>query len=151
IYRANGDSEASEQLAQRFRAVPPHTEEEYLYKGFATMPFTPRESLALFKKAVDERGSSIAFGARAVCQIRLAFNEKDPHWIEEAMGDIVAGKRIMKDNPEILAESVIVHFSASVSYRQGKKGEESDKAMRIAEEDALALKDLAEVPVAVQV
>jgi tetratricopeptide (TPR) repeat protein len=114
------------------------------------MPFTPKESLALFKKAVEERGSSVAFGARAVCYTRLAFNESDPHWIQEAMGDIVAAKRIMKNNAEVLGESVIVHYNASILYGQAKNAKESEQAMRIAEEDALALKDFAEVPIAVQ-
>jgi tetratricopeptide (TPR) repeat protein len=151
IYRVNGDSEASELIAQRIRSVPPNTEEECVYKGFATMPFTPQESLALFKRAVEERGSSVAFGARAVCFIRLAFNQTDLRWIPEAMGDITAAKRIMKDNPEILAESVIVHYGAAVLYEQARKSKESADVLRIALEDAEALKGIPDVPIAVQV
>jgi hypothetical protein len=67
------------------------------------------------------------------------------------MGDILAAKRVMKDNPEILAESLIVHYSAAILYEQNKKSKESADAMRIALEDAEALKRLPEVPIAVQV
>ena len=151
IYRVNGDSEESEQIAQRIGSVPPNTEEEFIYKGFATMPFTPKESLALFKKAVEERNSLIALGARAVCFIRLAFNQTDLSLIQEAMGDILAAKRVMKDNPEIVAESLIVHYNAAILYEHNKISKESTDVMRLALEDAEALKRMPDVPIAVQV
>jgi serine/threonine protein kinase/Tfp pilus assembly protein PilF len=151
IYRVNGDSEESEHIAQRISSYPANTEEECIYRGFATMPFTPKESMALFKKAVEEGNSLIALGARAVCFIRLAFNQTDLSLIQEAMGDILAAKRVMKDNPEILAESLIVHYSAAVLYKQNKKSKESADVMRIALEDAEALKRMPDLPIAVQV
>jgi serine/threonine protein kinase/tetratricopeptide (TPR) repeat protein len=140
VYRLHGDYDGAARIARRIDSIPPNAEEEYLYKGFATMPYTPKESLALLTEAVKTRGSLIAFGVRAVCLARLASNRTDLRSIQQAMQDATAAKRIMQDNAQALAESVIVHSSAAILYEQSHKIEESKQAMRIAEEDAEALK-----------
>jgi serine/threonine protein kinase len=148
-YRLNREEGRSAQVARRIDSVPPSTEEEYLYRGFATMPYTPKESLMLFAKAVAARRSTIAFGTRAVCRTRLAFNQTDLRLIKDAMDDAAAAKRIREDNPMALGESVIVHYSAAILYEQSKRTKESAEAMRIALEDAEALKGFPDIPVAV--
>src|SRR5262249_9441963 len=118
VYRLNHHDDQATQLARRIDSVPPSTEEEYLYKGFAIMPYTPKESLALLDKAVKTRGSLVAFGVRAVCLVRLASNRTDLGLIKRSMEDATAAKRIMPDNAQALAQSVIVHCSAAILYEQ---------------------------------
>jgi serine/threonine protein kinase/tetratricopeptide (TPR) repeat protein len=150
-YRLSGHDERSAQVARRIDSLPPSAEEEYLYRGVATMPYTPVESLELFDKAVAARRSVVAFGLRAVCLSRLAFNQTDLRLIKDAMDDATAAKRIRKDNLTALGQSVIVHYTAAILYGQSKRTKESAEAMRIALEDAEALKGFPDIPVAVNV
>jgi serine/threonine protein kinase/tetratricopeptide (TPR) repeat protein len=148
-YQLHGDYDGAARIVRRIDAIPPNAEEEYLYKGFATMPFTPKESLALLDTAVKTRGSMLAFGVRGVCLARLASDRTDLGLIKQAMDDATAAKRIMHDSAMALAQSVIVHHTAAILYEQSKKPKESAEALRIAAEDADALKLFSEVWVAV--
>jgi serine/threonine protein kinase len=151
VYRLNGDDDRFAEIAERIDSLPPSTEEEFIYKGFAMLPYTPKQSLALFDEAIKIRPSLVAFGQRAVCLMRLAFNQNDLTRIKHAMDDAAAAKRIMKDNPLAFAGSLVVHYSASILYDQAKKTKESAEALRIATDEADALEAFPNVPLAVNV
>jgi serine/threonine protein kinase/tetratricopeptide (TPR) repeat protein len=151
VYWLNHQGDKEREIERRIDSLPPSQEEEYLYKGIARMAYTPKECLALFDRAVEERASLIALDARAMCRTRLAFNQSNLDLIKDAMEDAAAAKRIMKDNPEALAMSVIVRHSAAILYEQAEKRRESEDAMRIALGDAETLERFPKVPVAVQI
>ena len=106
------------------------------------------KSFSAAKRSLER--SIIASDVRFVAAHGLQ-HQTDLSLIQEAMGDILAAKRVMKDNPEVLAESLIVHYSAAILYEQNKKSKESADVMRIALEDAEVLKRMPDVPIAVQV
>jgi serine/threonine protein kinase len=151
LCRLNGDDDRSEEIARRLDAIPPTTEEEYICKAAALEPYTPKQSLALLDKAIEARPSVVAFGTRAICLIRLASNENDLSIVNDAMADAAAARRIMKDSPVAIVRSVIVHYCAAVLYELTKKTKEHAEAMRIAGEDAEALKAFPDIPIAVVV
>jgi serine/threonine protein kinase/tetratricopeptide (TPR) repeat protein len=151
VYRLNGDDDRFAEIAERIDSLPACTEEEFIYKGFALTPYAPKQSLALFDEAIKARGSLVAFGLRAMCRIRLAFNKNDLSILKPAMDDAAAAKSIMSDNPLAHVNSLIVHYSASILYEQGKKTKESEEALRIATEEANALEAFPIIPLAVNV
>jgi serine/threonine protein kinase len=151
VYRLNGDDDRFAEIAGRIDSLPARTEEEFIYKGFALTPYTPKQSLALFDEAIKARGSLVAFGLRAMCRIRLAFNQNDLSILKPAMDDAAAAKSIMSDNPLAHVNSLIVHYSASILYEQGEKTKESEEALRIATEEANALEAFPNIPLAVNV
>lgn len=129
---------------------PPVTVEDMLYLGLAYSYADPTEGLRLLDLAVKEDSSLIAHVIRAQVRADQAMHTSDWNLANEAIGDAIAAKVTLPDNPTALCISAWVHQIAATLCPPTEPAER-DRALATVRKEADALARFPNLPWAVLV
>ena len=84
-YTAEGLQEESLRSFMRARELTPKNPTDHLFRAFALSAASPSESMEDLQRAIEERGSPVAFAVRTVIKITLARNARDADLANEVV------------------------------------------------------------------
>jgi tRNA A-37 threonylcarbamoyl transferase component Bud32/tetratricopeptide (TPR) repeat protein len=148
-YQTTWNWQRASQIDRTSSSLTPSTPEDALYKGLFRSFDAPKAGLKALDEGLPRQPALIAHVVRAEVLARMAIDTSEVSHIEKAMEDVTAAKTIQPGNALALGESVYVHHLAAILYDEGGQIAPHDRALRIAKEDADALRDFPDIPLAV--
>jgi hypothetical protein len=118
-----GDGRRQRQEMTVLKTLAAHTDEDYLFKGYAQYWSWPDQGLQILNEAVERSRSPLARAIRADVRASLADRDFDFEQAELALRDIRAAEEYLPNNPLVMSISVLVRLGIANLHRDAKRPE----------------------------
>jgi tetratricopeptide (TPR) repeat protein len=149
-YAYDGDWEQYGRMIQEMEQLTPTTPEDFLFKGYAVAYLEPEQGLQMIKRAFDLRPiMGIALLLRAEVRAFVAEDKDNLDEAERAVLDAQYAKELLRNNPTVLWVSLEAHLAKAGVHEHRGERDRREAELKLAGEDADALKRFTEYPEAV--
>jgi serine/threonine protein kinase len=146
----DGHWERYDKAIQKMAKLTPSTAEDFLFKGYAVAYLEPEPGLRTIQQAFDRRPMmGIALLLRAEVRAMLAQDTDNLKEAEGAVQDAKYARELLHDNPPALWVSLQAHLAKAGVHEHRKESEQRCAELKLAGEDADALKPFTALPEAV--
>jgi tetratricopeptide (TPR) repeat protein len=149
-YAYDGDWERYDRTIREMEPLTPSTPEDFLFKGYAEAYLEPDRGLRTIQQAFDRRPMmGIALLLRAEVRAFLAQDTDDLKEAEGAVQDAKYAKELLRNNPAPIWVSLEAHLAKAGVHEHLGEPDRRDAELKLAGEDADALKPFTALPEAV--
>jgi serine/threonine protein kinase len=149
-YAYDGHWERYDRMIREMEQLTPSTPEDFLFKGYAEANLEPERGLRTIKQAFDGRRMwSIALLLRAEVRAFVAQDTDNPEEAEGAVQDAKYAKELLGNNPAALWVSLEAHLAKAGVHEHLNEEDKRSAELKLAGEDAKALKPFTALPEAV--
>jgi tetratricopeptide (TPR) repeat protein len=149
-YADDGDWEQYDKAIRKMDPLIPSTPEDFLFKGYAQAYLEPEQGLETIQQAFDRRPMmGIALLLRAEVRAFVAQDKDDLKQAQAAVQDANYARELLHDNPTALWVSLEAHLAKAGVHEHRGEAEQRAAELKLAGEDADALKRFTALPEAV--
>jgi hypothetical protein len=149
-YASDGHWERYDQMMREMEKLTPSTPEDFLFKGYAEANLEPERGLKTIKQAFDRRPMmGIVLLLRAEVRALVAQDTDNLEEAEGAVQDARYTRELLRNNPAAIWVSLEAHLAKAGAHEHRNEQDKRSAELKLAGEDADALKRFTALPEAV--